>query len=470
MLHPADNATLIRPTGLHPVELHRGAKNRTPPSPGRTSSNAKNSASRSSAAAASARCARARRWRIRRSNFSPSRTGGDAQKTRRQNRRAISFRRQSGGDFAARGQRGGGVDQSRSSTRCRYCRRSNSASRCWSRSRWRSISPRPTASSRPPKRPASSCASATAAASRTKYLLAKEQLVQGRLGTHHQHDGARVQFALAGVAMLSAAPADTSSMPGLLRRSGELAARRRAAGRGVRARPTACSRRRLRHNDMTYAIVTLADGAVVDLGVCYALPKHYPSLGHAGRVELLGTDGVLIIDDDHTDQMMYSQHTAPHVYLPDHNVEMVFLGSGTPGDWALGEFHGAVATETRAWLDHLSGPALHAGDAARRAQHAGNDAGDTAGGGDGADYYVAVAGVRVILNSSHTSAGGQRVRGLTMGARAPLSMRGLRPAATTQYCKRGEKNEIMLDRHQRPPEPARIARHARCRSPRPAKS
>jgi predicted dehydrogenase len=33
---------------------------------------------------------------------------------------------------------------------------------------------------------------------------------------------------------------------------------------------------------------------------------------------------------------------------------MVLLGSGTPGDWALGEFWGPVATETRAWLDHLS--------------------------------------------------------------------------------------------------------------------
>jgi hypothetical protein len=32
---------------------------------------------------------------------------------------------------------------------------------------------------------------------------------------------------------------------------------------------------------------------------------------------------------------------------------MVFLSSGTPGDWALGELWGAIANETRAWLDHL---------------------------------------------------------------------------------------------------------------------
>ena len=49
-----------------------------------------------------------------------------------------------------------------------------------------------------------------------------------------------------------------------------------------------------------------------------------------------------------------SEIGVPHVYLPDHNVNMVFLQSGTPGDWALGEFWGPIANETRAWLDHLA--------------------------------------------------------------------------------------------------------------------
>ena len=33
---------------------------------------------------------------------------------------------------------------------------------------------------------------------------------------------------------------------------------------------------------------------------------------------------------------------------------MAFMGSGTPGDWALDAFWGPVATETRNWLDHLT--------------------------------------------------------------------------------------------------------------------
>ncbi|MDP2396978.1 MAG: Gfo/Idh/MocA family oxidoreductase [Burkholderiales bacterium] len=106
--------------------------------------------------------------------------------------------------------------------------------------------------------------------------------------------------------------------------------------------------------DISYAILTYSDGAVINLGISYALPAKYPALGHAARVELVGTDGVMILDDDHTDQLMYTEKGIPHVYLPDHTVNMVFLQSGTPGDWALGEFWGPIANETRAWLDHLA--------------------------------------------------------------------------------------------------------------------
>jgi predicted dehydrogenase len=107
-------------------------------------------------------------------------------------------------------------------------------------------------------------------------------------------------------------------------------------------------------DDVNWAVFTYADGTVVNLGISYALPEKYPSRGHAARVEILGTEGVIILDDDHTDQLMYTEKGIPHVYLPDQEVNMVFLQSGTPGDWALGELWGPIANETRAWLDHLA--------------------------------------------------------------------------------------------------------------------
>ena len=106
-------------------------------------------------------------------------------------------------------------------------------------------------------------------------------------------------------------------------------------------------------HDVTWALVTFADGAVVNFGVSYALPARYPTLGQSDRVELLGTEGTMIIDDDHHDHILFSDRGVPHAYVPDHQVNMAFLGSNTAGDWAVGDFWGPLANETRAWLDHL---------------------------------------------------------------------------------------------------------------------
>ena len=114
-------------------------------------------------------------------------------------------------------------------------------------------------------------------------------------------------------------------------------------------------------DDVTWAIVTFEDGAVINFGVSYALPTKYPTLGQSDRVELLGSDGTMIIDDDHMDHLLYSEKGIPHAYVPDHMVNMAFLGSNTAGDWAMDDFWGPLGNETRAWLDHLStgAPTVH---------------------------------------------------------------------------------------------------------------
>jgi len=114
-------------------------------------------------------------------------------------------------------------------------------------------------------------------------------------------------------------------------------------------------------DDMTWAIVTFADGAIVNFGVSYALPTHYPAQGQSDRVELLGSGGAMIIDDDHLDHLLYTEKGVPHGYMPDHQVKMAFLGANTPGEWAVGSFWGPMGNETRAWLDYLAtgSPSLH---------------------------------------------------------------------------------------------------------------
>jgi len=189
-----------------------------------------------------------------------------------------------------------------------------------------------------------------------RYLIAKEQIVQGRIGRTTGGAARVFNSRSQALAILKRDPHATPvvdaltyyvDLMGWLLGGGQLSEVYARGQFGV------IRDKGYEVADLSYAILTYDDGNVVNLGISYALPEKYPALGHAARVEVLGTEGVMILDDDHTDQLMYSEKGVPHVYLPDHNVNMVFLQSGTPGDWALGEFIGPIAAETRAWLDYV---------------------------------------------------------------------------------------------------------------------
>ncbi len=190
-----------------------------------------------------------------------------------------------------------------------------------------------------------------------RYLIAKEQVIQGRVGKIVGASARVFNSRSQAFAMLERNPGATPVVDALtyyvdlLNWLLEGARVTEVFARGQKGVLKAAGHDT---DDVNWAILTYSDGTVASLGVSYALPEKYPALGHAARVEVLGTEGVMILDDDHTDQLMYTEKGVPHVYLPDHSVNMVFLQSGTPGDWALGEFWGPIANETRAWLDHLA--------------------------------------------------------------------------------------------------------------------
>ena len=245
------------------------------------------------------------------------------------------------------------------------CRRSSAACRCWSRSRSRfSLKD---ASTHPRRRCKQTNGDLRVGYSRRYkecFLRAKEQMRHGRLGrvvggTARVYNSRAQAFAI-----LKRDPHATPVLDVLTyyvdlmcwflegNHPVEVVARGqhgifKEAGYGA--------------HDVTWAIVTFADGAVINLGVSYALPARYPTLGQSDRVELLGTEGTMIIDDDHMDHLLFSEKGIPHAYVPDHAVEMAFLGSNTAGDWAVGDFWGPLGNETRAWLDHLAtgAPTVH---------------------------------------------------------------------------------------------------------------
>jgi predicted dehydrogenase len=107
-------------------------------------------------------------------------------------------------------------------------------------------------------------------------------------------------------------------------------------------------------DDITTAVVRYADGAVVSFTICYSLPADYPALGQGIRLEMIGTDGTLLLDLDNRQNVVFSDRGIDHPYVPDRTTPMAYVGTTTSGDWALGRMFGPLADETRTWLDHLA--------------------------------------------------------------------------------------------------------------------
>lgn len=190
-----------------------------------------------------------------------------------------------------------------------------------------------------------------------RYLLTKEQILQGRLGRvvggtarlyntrahglqilKRSTDATFVQDALTYLVDLFGWFLDTVQPVEVY-----------ARGHGVVYRNVGYDA-----DEVTWAVLTFSDGAVINLGVGYALPPKYPTHGRLVRVEVLGEKGVVLLDEDHKENVLYTEEGYPHAYVPDHDLEMVFLTSNASGNMALGDYWGPLGEETRAWLDHLA--------------------------------------------------------------------------------------------------------------------
>ncbi len=72
------------------------------------------------------------------------------------------------------------------------------------------------------------------------------------------------------------------------------------------------------------------------------------------EVGIVGTEGVLTIDDTHRDIVLATTIAQGEGYAPDAARRVDFLGSYPPGDVALGELRGPMREETEQWLNRLA--------------------------------------------------------------------------------------------------------------------
>ena len=102
--------------------------------------------------------------------------------------------------------------------------------------------------------------------------------------------------------------------------------------------------------DATFGVFTFDDGAIFSMSINWALPKVWPASVCSNEFGIVGTEGVLTIDDTHRDLVLATEKGQPAGYTPDIKRNVDFLESYPPGDVCFDRFWGPIREETNSWL------------------------------------------------------------------------------------------------------------------------
>ena len=106
--------------------------------------------------------------------------------------------------------------------------------------------------------------------------------------------------------------------------------------------------------DATAGTMVFDDGTIYQSMVNWALPVSWPGAVYSLEVGVVGTTGVMTIDDSHRDFVLATDAPQGGAYLSDASRRVDFIGSTPAGDMALGALRGPLHDETQAWLERLS--------------------------------------------------------------------------------------------------------------------
>ena len=111
--------------------------------------------------------------------------------------------------------------------------------------------------------------------------------------------------------------------------------------------------------DGTFGVFTMDDGTVFSMNINWALPVIWPGAVYGLEIGIVGTEGVIDIEDTHRDVIIASEHAQPAGYdsrgftapAPRH---IDFVGSYPPGDLSDGLLWGPMREETMSWFNRLT--------------------------------------------------------------------------------------------------------------------
>jgi len=111
--------------------------------------------------------------------------------------------------------------------------------------------------------------------------------------------------------------------------------------------------------DATFGIFTMDDGAIFSMNINWALPTVWPGAVYGLEIGIVGTKGVIDIEDTHRDVILATEIPQPAGYTskgyqPDTQRYVDFIGSYPPGDVSDGLLWGPMREETMTWFHRLA--------------------------------------------------------------------------------------------------------------------
>jgi myo-inositol 2-dehydrogenase/D-chiro-inositol 1-dehydrogenase len=126
----------------------------------------------------------------------------------------------------------------------------------------------------------------------------------------------------------------------------------------IYARSTEVIMKELGTKDATFGVFTMENGSMFSMNICWALPKEWPGAVYGLEIGIVGTEGVIDIEDTHRDVILATENAQGPAYNPEgltieveRNVD--FLTSFPPGDMHDGELWGPMREETNSWFNRI---------------------------------------------------------------------------------------------------------------------
>jgi predicted dehydrogenase len=106
--------------------------------------------------------------------------------------------------------------------------------------------------------------------------------------------------------------------------------------------------------DATFGVFTMNDGTIFSMNISWALPEVWPGAVYGLEIGIVGTKGVIDIEDTHRDLVMATEIAqgagyAPEGFGPGFPRHVEFLTSYPPGDIYDGQLWGPMREETNSW-------------------------------------------------------------------------------------------------------------------------